>query len=79
MAPLFAACTHSLVALLEVAAAKKEIARLSLPNGEHFLVKLFEDDSLIFLKADTQILRRALEIVYLFAKALGSQCSIDKS
>ena len=67
------------MALLEVAAAKKEIARLSLPNGEQLLVKLFADDSLLFLKADPQILRRTLEIVHLFAKALGSQCNIEKS
>ena len=68
MAPLlFAACTHPLVALLEVAAAKKEIAGMSLPNREQLLVKLFADDSLLFLKVDLQNVRRGLELVQLFA------------
>ena len=72
MAPLlFVACTHPLVALLEAALAKKEISTLCLPNEEQLLIKLFADDSLLFLKADPQNLRRGLEIVQLFAQASG--------
>ena len=64
MAPLlFAAYTHPLVALLESAVAKKEISRLSLPNGKQLMIKIFADDSLLFLKADPQNVRRGLEIV----------------
>ena len=76
---LFATCTHPLVALLETTAAKKEISRLGLPHGEKFLVKLFADDSLLFLKVDTQNVRRGLALVQLFAQASGSQCNIGKS
>ena len=76
---LFAACTHPLVALMEATAAKKDILGLSLPNGEQLLIKLFANDSLFFLKADPQNLRQGLEIVQLFAQALGSQCNIEKS
>ena len=80
MAPLlFVACTHPLVALLESAAAKKEIFGLSLPNGEQLLIKLFADDSLLFLKVEQENIKRALEIVHLFALASGSQCNIEKS
>ena len=80
MAPLlFAACAHPLVALIEAVAAKKEISGLCLPNGEQLLIKLFANDSLLFLMADPQNLRKGLEIVQLFAQALGSQCNIEKS
>ena len=80
MAPLlFVACTHPLVALLETVAAKKEISGLRFPNREQLLIKIFAYDSLLFLKPDPQNLRRGLEIVQLFAQALGSQCNIQKS
>ena len=80
LAPLlFAACTHPLVALMEAVVAKKEILRLSLPNCEKLMIKLFANDSLLFLKADPQNVRRGLELVQLFAQASGSQCNIEKS
>ena len=59
--------------MLEAAAAKKEICGLCLPNGEQLLAKLFADDSLLFLRAQPDNLRKALEIVQIFALALGLQ------
>ena len=59
--------------------AKKEIFGLFLLNGEQLLIKLFVNDSLLFLKGHPQNPRRGLEIVQLFAQALGSQCNIKKS
>ena len=76
---MFATCTHPLVSLLEIAVEKKEIYGMSLPKGEQLLVKLFANDFLLFLKANLQNMRRALEIVHLFAKASVSQCNIEKS
>ena len=55
------------MALLEVAVAKKKISGLCLPNKDQLLIKLFTDDSLLFLKADLQNLIRGLKIVQLFA------------
>ena len=80
LAPLlFSACAHPLVAMLEKAVAKKEICGLCLPNGKQLLAKLLADDSLLFLKVEPNILRKALEIVQLFSLVLGSQCNIEKS
>ncbi len=80
LAPLlFAACTHPLIASLEQAAANNEIKGLLLKDGKHLLAKMFADDSLLFLQAEKENIRRALEIVQNFATASGSQCSIEKS
>ena len=40
---------------------------------------MFADDSLLFLKAEGNNVRKALELVQLFATASGSQCNIEKS
>ena len=80
LAPLlFATCTHPLIAMLELKATFKEIGGTSLPNGEQLLAKLFENDSLLFLKVELENISKALEIVQLFAMASGSQCNIEKS
>ena len=80
MAPLlFALGSHPLVAALEASADKGEIQGLELPRGKRLLAKLFADDSLLFLKANFDILRKALQIIQLFATASGSKCNIEKS
>ena len=43
------------------------------------LIKIFADDSLLFLRAEGNNVRKALELVQLFATASGSQCNIEKS
>ena len=43
------------------------------------LSKFFTNDSLLLLKVEPNNLRKALEIVQLFATALGSKCNIEKS
>ena len=77
LAPLlFAIGSHPLVTALEASAVKGEIQGLELPGGKQLLAKLFADDSLLFLKAKLEVLRKALQIVEQFAVALGS---IEKS
>jgi len=76
---MFAVCTHLLVAMLESVVAKKEICGLCLPNGEQMLAESFVNNSLLFLKVEPKTLRKALEIVQLFAIASRSQCNIEKS
>ena len=70
---------NPLIAMLELTTNKKEILRLSLSNEVHLFDKLFTNKSLLFLKAEQENIRKALEIVQLFAIALGSQCNIEKS
>ncbi len=81
LAPLFFAIGSRplVVAALESSAEKGEIQGLALPGGKHLLAKLFADDSLLFLKANSDCLRKALQIVQLFATASGSKCNIEKS
>ena len=76
---LLVAWTHVLVTMLKSITSKKEIFELSLPNGEQILAKLFADDSLLFLKAKLDNLRKALQIVQLFAPTSWSKCNIEKS
>ena len=72
LAPLlFVACTHPLVVMLKSVMTKKEICGLCLPNQEQMLAKLFVDDYLLFLKVKPRNLKKALEIVQLFATMLG--------
>ena len=80
MAPfLFAFNSHPLIIAPEDSASKELIQGLALPNGQHMLGKMFVDDSLVFLKADREVVRNALEVVQLFAEASGSKCNIEKS
>ena len=76
---LFAIATHPLIIALQHAAQGGLIKGLVLPNDDQLLIKMFEDDSLLFLQADSTILRNALQIVQDFAVASGSMCNIEKS
>ena len=40
---------------------------------------MFADDSMLFLKAEADNVRKALEIVQTFGVASGSECNIEKS
>lgn len=81
LAPLlFAIYSHPLMVALKDSASKGEIQGLVLPDGHQRLVdKMFVDDSLLFLKAEQDILRKALQIVQLIVVASGSKCNIEKS
>ena len=65
--------------MLESVVAKKEICGLGLPNREKILAKLFANDSLLFLKAEIDNIRKALEIVQLFARASRLPRNMKKS
>ena len=72
LAPLlFAASTHPFIALLEQAASEGLIQGLQMCNDEQLIIKMFADDSMLFLKAEADNVRKALEIVQTFGVASG--------
>ena len=80
LAPLlFAVSSHSLISALESKADKGIIIGLALSNKDQLLVKMFADDSLLLLKVKACFLRNALQVIQVFALALGLQCNIEKS
>ena len=52
---------------------------MNLLNGEKILAKLSTNESLLFLKLEPKNVRKALEIVQLFATMPRSQFNIEKS
>ena len=64
---------------MEQAGERGEITMLQIHNVKQLLIKMFTGDSLLFLKAEENNVRKALEIVQLFSIASGSQCNIEKS
>lgn len=80
VAPLFfALATHPFIVSLQAAAQGGKIKGLMLPQGDQLLVKMFADDSLLFLQDDSIGLRNALQVVQDFSLASGSKCNIEKS
>ena len=75
---LFKICLHHLVITLEEEAKRGFIKGLVVQN-EQLLIKMFVDDSLLFLKADDRAMSNALEVIKRFAIASRSQRSIEKS
>ena len=67
--PLFAICTHPLVRALELEVAKGSLGLLVLPSKDELFIKLFVDDSLLFLKTNATILGKSLFFIQLFAVA----------
>ena len=61
--PCCAVCSHPLVRVLELKAKKGNSIGLSLLERNQLLIKLFADDSLIFLKAKAEILNNALQVI----------------
>ena len=72
LAPLlFAIFSHRLALALENKAAKGNIIGLVIQDDQ-VLLKMFADDSLLFLKAKDRVVRNALDVIQIFAIASGS-------
>ena len=79
LAPLlFTICSHPLALALEEEAAKGGIPGLAMQDDQ-LLLKMFADDSLLFLKAEDRVVRNALDVIQIFSIASSSQCNIEKS
>lgn len=58
--------THPLISLIDQAIERGEIQGLHIVGGKQLLIKVFVGDSLLFLKADKENLKMALDIVQIF-------------